>query len=222
MWADEGYMELSNPQGETISAEIISVESEWVTLLMAMGSSQIRVEMSKFSEVSQKQLNEWAQQKSIMQGLEIGISSKTFESNDRDTVDTKREINKVGYSLRFTNSTRTNFEGLKIRYLMVVKRQPMAREKAKDYVIQVVRAKGDVPTIPANSTFKMDSEGVLLEEIGIKPGWRPPEGVQIEAKDELEGIILEVYQGDLLIHSIAKPKRLEKDYTINGPKAKAQ
>lgn len=111
----------------------------------------------------------------------------------------------------------SNIEGLIVKYLIVVKREWLGRKEKKDHRIEVLKGKENVPEVPSKSTIQFDSESLSLTESQLKSGYVMAGNGQPQSKDEIEGIIAEFYHGDRLIHKLATPRSLTKQYSVDGP-----
>ena len=210
------YIKLTSPDGRQIEAAIIDVHRDWVTIELKASGQEMRTEMHRFSAASQKLIQEWQEAEAIAKGLEFGISSKTFDTKKGSSLASSWKNTEAGYSIRVTNNSNVTVKGLKLRYLIVVKREQMGRRNDKDHRLETVQGALDIALVPGRETVKLETDPILLREQWMNSGYSLLGGGMEESEDELEGIITEFFHDGKLIKKESKPSSLAKDYTLQA------
>ncbi len=208
------YLTLTNPEGKAIEAAIIDVHRDWVTIELKSTGKEMRTEITRFSKETQKLIQAWLEEKAIAEGLEFGISSKTFDTEKGSSQASSWKDTQAGYSIRVSNSADVAVKNLTMKYLIIVKRERMGRKKDKDHRLEEFRGEQRIPDVPARETVKVDTKPVKLREQSMNAGIILMGGGMQEAEDELEGILVEFYSDGKLIKKEAKPSSLAQNHTL--------
>jgi hypothetical protein len=205
---------LTDKQGRSLKADVISVEEGKVTIRRDDGHT-FTLSLDTLSEDDQKSLKEWAakQAKLIPAGsVEVQVSRGKFDTKKKDDgggIIMSEE--QWGYTATLFNRANMPLNGARVAYILFVK--PDA-EPGKDTTSAPLKQKPGSKTIDAlapheSINFRTDSIPIYKQQ--LKPGyiWGKT-GTNTAIKDSLYGIWMRVYVGDQMVEEVVNPESLSK------------
>jgi hypothetical protein len=205
---------LTDKQGRSLKADVISVEGDKVTIRREDGQT-FTLSLDTLSEDNQTSLKEWAakQAKLIPAGnVEVQLSRGHFGTKMKDDgggIIMSEE--QWGYTATLFNRARKPLNGMRVEYILFVKPDT---EPGKDTISAPLKQKPGSKTIDAlapldSISFRTDSIPIYKQQ--LKPGyiWGKT-GNNSPVKDSLYGIWLRVYVGDQMVDEVVNPESLSK------------
>jgi hypothetical protein len=205
---------LTDQQGRTLQADIVSVDGNQVTIRRDDGQT-FTLSLNTLSEADQKWLKDWAskQDARIPQGgIELQISRGKFDSKKKDDgggIVLSEE--QWGYSVIVLNHTSKQLTGLRVEYILFVKpdNEPGKDSTASALKQRVGSNKVDFLAPHTNATFR--TETISISKQQLKPGYYwTKTGNNAAIRDTLYGVWLRAYVGDQLVDEVCNPETLLK------------
>jgi hypothetical protein len=205
---------LTDKQGRSLKADVISVEGDKVTIRRADGQT-FTLSLDTLSEDDQKSLKEWAekQAKLIPAGsVEVQVSRGKFDTKKKDDgggIITSEE--QWGYTATLFNRASKPLNGARVEYILFVKPDT---EPGKDTTSAPLKEKSGSKTIdalPAHDSVNFRTDSITIFKQQLKPGyiWGKT-GNNAAIKDSLYGIWVRVYVGDQMVDEVLNPESLSK------------
>lgn len=209
---------LTDSQGRTIKADVVSVDGDKVVIKREDGQS-FTIPLSSLSKDDQVSLKEWALKQTAMippSALRVELSRGAFDSSKKEDIAVITTEEKWGYSVTVTNTTNRPLSDLRFEYVLFVK--PDLDPGKDDTSAKLKRSSGssklDGIGPRATSVFRTDTIKIYKQK--LKPGWIWGKTGQSEMiRDKLYGIWIKTYVGDQLVSEICNPEMLAK--TEKGP-----
>ena len=208
---------LTDKQGRSLKAELVSVDGDKVTIKREDGRS-FHLSLETLSDDDQQFLKEWAKKQAALipaGAIDLQLSRGQFDSNKKDGNGQTTSEDKWGYSVTLSNHSMKVIKGLHVEYLLFVKVEDA--ESGKDaQPLPLKRVKGakviDVVEGAKSITFRSDTISMFRSE--LKPGyfWSKTGSTQ-PIKDTLVGIWMRVYASDQLVAEYYNPSTLTKTET---------
>lgn len=205
---------LTDQQGRTLQADIVSVDGNQVTIRRDDGQT-FTLSLSSLSEADQKWLKDWAakQDARIPQGgIELQISRGKFDSKKKDDgggIVVSEE--QWGYSVILLNHTNKPLTGLRVEYILFVKPDS---EPGKDSTASALKQRAGANKIEflaphTNATFRTDTISIYKQQLKSGYYWTKT-GNNAAIRDTLYGVWLRAYVGDQLVDEVCAPETLSK------------
>ncbi len=205
---------LTDKQGRSLKADVISVEDDKVTIRREDGQT-FTLSLETLNEDNQKSLKEWAekQAKLIPAGsVEVQVSRGKFDTKKKDDgsgIIMSEE--QWGYTATLFNRASKPLNGARVEYILFVK--PDA-EPGKDTTSAPLKQKSGTKTIdalPPHDSINFRTDSITIYKQQLKPGWIwGKTGNNAPIKDSLYGIWIRVYFGDQMVDEVISPENLPK------------
>lgn len=217
---------LTDQQGRTIKADVISVENDIAKIKREDGIT-FNLPLSQLAESDQKTLREWAKAQALLVpagAIEAIFGRSKFKSTPTGSTNvtqtysdgTTQVIGKIkttseewGYSVTLKNKTSKALSTIRIDYILFVKpdndpgndkmKSALTRKKGS-FIAEGIKAHGQ-------SIFKTDTIQTTKTEISGDITWSKTGGTK-PIKDTLYGIWARIFVGDQLISEISTPDTL--------------
>jgi len=208
----EEFREFTNTSGKTIKATVISATATDVTLKTEDGR-QLTGGVSFFSESDRQFIETWrkANPAKIAYDFEITLSRERAERR-KTTEGTKIIVYESWkYGLKVENKSKSGSvgitaSGLELRYNMA--KTAKARGGESRYLDESLVSSGTL-LIKAGSAklgameylrpISIETETIPITNSELAPGWYYADGTKDEQNDELEGIWVQIVEGDTVV-----------------------
>jgi hypothetical protein len=216
---------LTDKQGRSISADVISVENDQAKIRRSDGQT-FDLALSALTEADQKKLRTWAAAEATKPlpagSVQLELSRGMFQTSktDSDVTLTTGDIvkngrttteEKWGYSVTVINKTSQSLDNLRAEYRLfatvdsvhVKEKQGL---KKKSY-------RNSIEAIPSLSRVVFRSETISALKMKYNGNIHSAKTGDTSSRETLHGIWLKLYRGDQLIQEIAMPSNLASTET---------
>jgi hypothetical protein len=209
---------LTDKQGRSIKADVLSVENEKVKIKRDDGQT-FELPLASLDGDTQRSLKEWAAKAAsqIPAGaITIELSRGVFDSTKRDEIGIITTEENWGYNLTASNRSSKPINNLKFDYVLFVK--PDYEPGKDENASKLKRATGshsiDQLTGGTKSAFR--TKGIKIYKQKLQPGyvWSKTRNTEM-IRDTLHGVWIKAYAGGQLVAEICSPESLTK--TEKGP-----
>ncbi len=215
---------LTDRQGRSLKAEVVSVEDDKVTIRREDGQT-FTLSLATLSDDDQQSLKDWATQqaakpKTLPPGaITVTLSRAIFETK-KSTVDVKlttgetvkngRSLteDKWGYAVNLTNRTPQPIDNLRAEYRLFatvddiqVKATVKQGLKKKEYASQI-------PAIKEFSQVAFRTETISAIKTHYNGNIVAAKSGESSSRETLSGIWIRIYQGEDLVYETAMPDSL--------------
>jgi len=209
---------LTDKQGRSIKADVLSVENEKVKLKRDDGQS-FELPLSSLNEETQRSLKAWAAKAAaaIPDGaITVELSRGAFDTSKSETAAIITIQEDWGYSVTVSNRGSKPISNLKFEYVLFVKPdlepgkdRNAAKFKRATGTNTITGLAGGTKTVFRTNTIKIYKQK-------LKPGWFWDKTNDTQMiRDTLYGIWIKAYVGDQLVAETCSPDSLAK--TEKGP-----
>lgn len=210
---------LTDSQGRSIKADVLSVENEKVKIKRVDSGQTFELQLSALSEESQRSLREWAAKAAaeIPAGaITVELSRGVFGSSKREDISTITTEEKWGYSVTVSNRSPKPVGNLKFDYVLFVKPDMEPGKDARASALKRSTGSSTLAQVAIGSKTVFRTDSIKIYKQRLKPGWIWGKTGNTEMiRDTLHGIWIKAYAGDQLIAEICTPDGLMK--TEKGP-----
>jgi len=204
---------LTDKQGRSLRAEVISVADDTVTIKREDGQT-FTLSLATLSDDDQQSLKEWAKKQAALipaGGVELQVSRGKFETKKKDDGGIILSEEQWGYTVTLLNHTRKALTGTRVEYILFVKPDS---EPGKDATAVPLKQKaGDkkIDALGAQDSVNFRTDSITIYKQQLKPGWVwGKTGNNAAIRDTLYGVWLRAYVGDQLVGEFCSPEGLSK------------
>ncbi len=202
---------LTDKQGRSLKAEVVSVADDKVTIRREDGQTFI-LSLASLSDDDQQFLKDWAKAQAALipaGGVELQISRGKFDTKKSDEVGMVISHEQWGYTATLFNHTNKPLTGARVDYILFVKTDS---EPGKDSTVAPLKQKPGskmIDVIAGRDRVIFRTDSITLQKQQLKPGyiWSKTRNSE-PIKDTLYGVWLRVYVGDQLVEEICNPASL--------------
>lgn len=209
---------LTDTQGRSIKADVLSVENEKVRIKREDGQT-FELPISSLNQKTQRLLEEWAAKAAaqIPDGaITIELSRGVFTSRKQDDVATITTEEDWGYSITVSNRSFKTIKKLKFKYVLFVKPDVEPGKDSRASALKRSEGSSTLDEIAPSARTVFRTESIKIYKQKLKPGWVwGKTGGAEKLRDTLHGVWLKAYAGDQLVAEICSPESLAK--TEKGP-----
>ena len=207
---------LTDKQGRSIKAEIVSVDGDKVTIKREDGQT-FSLSLETLSDDDRQFLKEWAKKQAslIPSGtIDLQVSRGKFATTEKETNGHTAYEDKWGYSVTLKNRSMKVIKDLRVRYLLFVKVDAESVKGTQPVPLKRVNGSKVIDVIDGAQTVTFRSDTISMFRYELKPGfiWSGT-GSSQPIKDSLVGIWMRVYAGDQLVSEYYNPTTLAKTET---------
>jgi hypothetical protein len=205
---------LTDKQGRSIQADVISVENETAKIKRSDGQT-FDLPLSNLSESDQRKLRAWAKANPPKLGpdaimLEFSRAKFSTEKESQSGGAVTAYKDPWGYSLTLTNRTKNELTGIRAEYILFVKQDNSSNYRDKESGFRRVKHTTKPDAIPLHGKINFRTETVPSYRYVLAPGWVWGSGGSKPIKDTLHGMWLRIYVGNELIIERITPEDLSK------------
>ena len=205
---------ITDKQGRSISADVISVDNETAKIKRDDGQT-FDLPLANLAESDQRKLRAWAKANPPKLGpdalmLEFSRAKFSTEKESQSGGAVTAYKDQWGYSLTLSNRTKKELVDVRAEYILFVKQDNTSnyRETGSKFRRAKYITKADAIPVLGKVTFR--TETVPSYRYVLAPGWSWGSGGNQPIKDTLHGMWLRLYVGDELIIEKITPEDLSK------------
>lgn len=208
------FRTFTNPEGIEMEAKLTLVSGDDVYIERRDGLAT-KVDISIFSKDDQKFIREWAKKDALTSG-DVDAQFKTHVSSRsgwESTGGIRRKRWKEGYEVVVENNSDFDMKDVRIEYLVLKFEDAIAAEKRSEGVERKLKGSAKIGPIGKRSTGTVETEQFPMLETKLEPGFYWVGGGKKTSEDEMRGIWVKIYAGDLLVAEVCRPENLSRKYT---------
>jgi hypothetical protein len=205
---------LTDKQGRSLKADVISVENEKVKIRRDDGQT-FELALGTLGEADQQRLREWAKANPPKLGpdaMTLEFSRAKFgtekESQSGGAVTAYKD--QWGYSLTLGNRSKQELTNIRAEYILFVKQDNSSDYRDKGPGFRRVKHTTKPDPIPLHEKITFRTETVPSYRYVLAPGWVWGSGGSQPIKDTLYGMWLRIYVGEELVIEKITPEDLAK------------
>lgn len=222
-------MELTDPNGKEIKAELIKVHSNGVDLKMN-GQTFRDVAMNTFSAESQKKIEAWAKEQKL-NNLEEFVSIRALDKTGSKTKTTESVLVTSGkvyekgkeitiwpafYKIVLENNGQETYRDLTVAYQIYKEADEMQYRKDDSPSLERIEGKHSIQALEPRQEYSFDSDPMEMKEERFLKGIRTTGEKDDETEDELYGIWIKVYMNKKVVLEYSEPRSLSEDENWDG------
>ncbi|WP_169305330.1 hypothetical protein [Coraliomargarita akajimensis] len=216
-----GYMELSNPSGQTISAKPVSVFGEKVRIKLEDGR-EMNVALTMFAPESAAQLKQWAieqlAKKDQLFDSEVKRREKVTNKFEKDIPLTNGGVAKGAmkvkemdgyYDVSLTNRSDFDLSELRFEYRVFSAQDAQAKKDRHD--VKYKRKAGvETFSMKKRGQIELTTTPIKLVETELGKGIVWAGGGDLKAEAEMVGVWCRVYYGETIVEEYCRPSMLKE------------
>jgi len=210
---------LTDKQGRSLKAEILSVDGNTVTIRREDGHT-FNLSLSTLSDDDQRSLKDWAKQQASLipaGGVELQMSRGKFDSQKKDEESIIVTEEQWGYTVTFFNHTSKPISGARVDYILFVKPDAQPGKDSTPVPLKKKPGSKQIDTVGFRDSVNFRTSTITIYKQQLKPGWVwEKTGNNAAVKDTLYGIWIRAYVGDQLVDETCSPDTLSKTETWAG------
>jgi len=209
---------ITDKQGRSIKADVLSVENEKVKIKRDDGQI-FELPLASLDSGTQESLKAWAAKAAseIPAGaVTVELSRGVFSSSKSEDISTVTTEEKWGYSVTVANRGSKPLENLRFDYVLFVKPDLEPGKDARAAALKRATGSNTLPLVAIGSKAVFRTDSIKIYKQKLKPGWIwGKTGNSEMVRDTLHGIWVKAYAGNKLVAEICTPEGLMK--TEKGP-----
>jgi len=204
------FRTFSDSQGREMQARLTTVSGEDVFIERRDGLA-IKVDISIFSKEDQGFIREWGRAETIKDdAIEVRFTTEVenrsrWESNGGGIM---RKTWKEGYGIELTNASYLDLKDIRVDYLIFKFEDAMAAQKRSEGEIRQLLGSSKIEFLKAGDKIQADTKMFPMQETKLEAGYRWADGGKETSEDDMNGIWIKVYVGDILATEVSKPENL--------------
>ena len=215
MWSilsarESTFRTFSDSQGREMSAKLNQVIGNDVYIERSDGLST-RVDISIFSKDDQDFIRDWKRKETLKNdAIEVRFIT---DVEDKSGWEDKgggivRKTWKQGYGIELSNESQLDLKNIRIEYLIFKFEDAMAAQKRSQGKVRTINDETKVPSLKAGRKASVSTKKFPMLETKLAPGYRWPDGGKETSEDEMRGIWIKVFVGEILATETSKPENL--------------
>lgn len=205
------FRTFTDKQGRQMQARVNQVSGEDVFIERRDGLTT-KVSIRIFCEEDQAYIRQWAVNYALKNGaIEVRFSDAESEKTTTSSGGIKTTKYDAHYEVILKNTTDRTIEDIRVEYLMLKFVDEIAAKKRSAGELERKKGKIHLEQLPGRTEKRLATDNFSMKETELEPGyvWRGGEaGKDRESKDQLKGIWVKVYAGEMLVVEMARPDSL--------------
>jgi hypothetical protein len=204
------FRTFSDSQGREMEAKLTLVSGDDVYIERRDGLAT-KLDISIFSKEDQAFIRKWARTETIKDdAIEVRftteIEDKTrWESNGGGIM---RKTWKEGYGIELTNASYLDIKNIRVDYMILKFEDAMAAQKRSEGEVRRLLGSTTVPLLKAGEKIQANTKMFPMLETKLESGYRWADGGKETSEDDMNGIWIKVYVGDILATEASRPENL--------------
>jgi len=208
--ADSVFRTFSDSQGREMDAKVTLVSGDDVYIERRDGLTT-KVKISIFKKEGQDFIRDWARKETLKNDA-IEVRFKTdVEDKSRwgsNGGGIMRKTWKESYEIVLTNDSQMDLKDIRIEYLILKFEDAMAAQKRSEGAVRHLVDETKVSFIKAGGEISAETKKFPMLETKLESGYYWTSGGKETSEDEMRGIWIKVYVGDILATEVSKPENL--------------
>jgi hypothetical protein len=207
---ESNFRTFSDSQGREMSAKLIQVSGEDIYIERLDGLST-RVNISIFSKEDQEFIRDWKRKETIKNDA-IKVRFITDIEDKSGWKDNLRGVLvktwKESYGIELSNESQLDLKNIRIEYLIIKFEDAVAAQKRSEGEVHYLTGETKVPALKARSNTRVSTEKFPMLETKLAPGFVWPGGGKKTSEDDMRGIWIKIFVGEILAAEVSKPENL--------------
>ena len=209
-FGESNFRTFSDNQGREMSAKLTQVSGDDVYIERLDGHST-KVNISLFSKENQDFIRDWDRKETIRNdAIKVrfitDVEDKSGWENNGGGI--LRKTWKEGYEIELCNESQLNLKNIRIEYLIFKFEDAMAAQKRSEGEVRYLTGETKVPALEVRGKVRASTKKFPMLETKLAPNYRWPDGGKETSDDEMRGIWIKVYVGEILATEVSKPENL--------------
>ncbi len=192
-----------------MTAKLTQVSGEDVYIERLDGLTT-KVGISIFSKDDQEFIRDWARKQAIKDdAIEVRFTTDVEDKSKwRSSGGIMRKTWKESYGIVLKNTSTMDMKNIRIEYLIFKFEDAVAAQKRSEGVIRHLTGTTKLPLIRSGDEATAATEKFPMLETKLEPGYYWKGGGKKTSEDEMNGIWIKVYVGDILATEVSRPENL--------------
>ena len=209
-FGESNFRTFSDIQGREMSAKLTQVSGDDVYIERLDGLST-RVDISLFSKEDQEFIRDWDRKETLKDDairvrFITDVEDKSGWENNGSGI--LRKTWKESYEIELSNESQLDLKDIRIEYLIFKFEDAMAAQKRSEGVVHYLTGETKVPALEVRGKARASTKKFPMLETKLAPGYRWPGGGKETSEDEMRGIWIKVFVGEILATEVSKPENL--------------
>jgi hypothetical protein len=196
--------------GETVEGIIQTVATGIAQIRMANGRV-IPAKVEMLVQEDQKYIEDWFVRNKLVDGnyfdIEVERNKEQLDRTDHIYKEVKRS--NASYDVKMRSKSTLDLTDLEVRYIIFMKEDDRYVRHNNNRLAE--RGKHKIEFWPAQELMEFQTKALKLETEQLAQGWYSYG--KARARDQLAGIWLRIYRGDLMLAEFSSPTFLQQRYT---------
>ena len=207
---ESNFRTFSDSQGREMNAKLTQVSGEDIYIERLDGLST-KVNISIFSKEDQEFIRDWGRKETLKNDairvrFITDIEDKSgWEDNLRGVL---KKTWKESYGIELSNESQLDLENIRIAYLIIKFEDAVAAQKRTEGEVRYLTGETKVPALKARSKARVSTKKFPMMETKLAPGFVWPGGGKKTSEDDMRGIWIKVFVGEILAAEVSKPESL--------------
>jgi hypothetical protein len=207
---ESNFRTFSDSQGREMNAKLTQVSGEDIYIERLDGLST-KVNISIFSKEDQEFIRDWGRKETLKNDVIrvrfiTDIEDKSgWEDNLRGVL---KKTWKESYGIELSNESQLDLENIRIAYLIIKLEDAVAAQKRSEGEVRYLTGETKVPSLKARSKARVSTKKFPMMETKLAPGFVWPGGGKKTSEDDMRGIWIKVFVGEILAAEVSKPESL--------------
>lgn len=207
---ESNFRTFYDSQGREMNAKLTQVSGEDIYIERIDGLST-KVNISIFSKEDQEFIRDWDRKEAIKNDaikarFITDVEDKSRWDNNGSGI--VRKTWKEGYGIELSNESQLDLKNIRIEYLVFKFEDTMAAQKRSEGEVRKISDETKFPTLKAGSKAQVSTKKFPMLETKLAPGYKWTSGGKETSKDEMRGIWIKVFVGEILATEASKPENL--------------
>jgi hypothetical protein len=207
---ESNFRTFSDSQGREMNAKLTQVSGEDIYIERLDGLST-KVKISIFSKEDQEFIRDWGRKETLKNDA-IRVRFITDVEDKSGWEDSGggivRKTWKESYGIELSNESQLDLKNIRIEYLIFKFEDAMAAQKRSEGEIRYLTGETKVPALKVRSKARASTKKFPMLETKLAPGYRWAGGGKETSEDEMRGIWIKVFVGEILATEVSKPENL--------------
>jgi hypothetical protein len=204
------FRTFSDSQGREMEAKLTRVSGEDVYIERHDGLNT-KVNISIFSEEDQKYIREWERKETIKDdAIEIRFKTDVESKSGWESHGTgiEKKTWRESYAIVLTNKSQIDIKDIRIEYFILKYEDALAAQKKVEGEILTLTGVTKVPLLKARGEATAETKKFPMLQTRLEPGYVWRGGGKKTSEDDMQGIWVKVYVGEVLAAELSKPENL--------------
>ncbi len=219
---ESNFRTFSDSQGREMNAKLTQVSGEDIYIERLDGLST-KVNISIFSKEDQEFIRDWDRKETIKNDaikarFITDVEGKSRWDNNGSGI--VRKTWKEGYKIELSNESQLDLKNIRIEYLVFKFEDAMAAQKRSEGEVRKISDETKFPTLKAGSKAHVSTKKFPMLETKLALGYKWESGGKETSEDEMRGIWIKVFVGEILATEASKPENLMRKESWPTSKSK--